>query len=110
MTNANHTALGTVTRYDLSAQYAPGSYEIRACFSMFGLNFEAQRFVRTDTKCDNVDLFIRHDSQWFTDYVKRVNVACPADRVDARALHLLNLAACEIHPDTAARFAAIELF
>lgn len=113
------TTLGTIgNRVDLSHQYAAGSYQLDVHFMMDGLQFRAQRFVRTDGRgCDNVDLYIKHESSWCDDFVGRVRgeLYLPeqqlllASRVTARALHLLAVADATIPADTAERFAQIEL-
>ena len=118
------TNLGTLgTRVDLSHAYAKGSYQLDVQFTMFGLVFRAQRFVRTDTKTpiDNVDLYIKHESAWYDEHIGRVAgdtdptapdrrihrlLSCPAAR---RALHLIAVADATGPSDNVLRFAAIEL-
>ena len=118
------TNLGTLgTRIDLSHAYAKGSYQLDVQFTMFGLVFRAQRFVRTDTKTpiDNIDLYIKHESTWYDEHIGRVAgqidptspdrrvhrlLTCPAAR---RALHLLAVASAAGPSDSEKRFAAIEL-
>lgn len=118
------TNLGTLgTRVDLSHWYAKGSYQVDVHFTLFGLVFRAQRFVRTDTKVkiDNVDLYIKHESCWYDEHVGRaaghVDPASPDPRVHRlltcpaarRALHLIAVAETTSSSDVEARFAAIEL-
>lgn len=115
MTNNNSATLGNIGKVvDLSHMYATGSYQVKVSFEMFGLSFEATRFVRTDSHnlggatIDNVELYTKHESSWCSDFLKMVDRAnpCPASR---RALALLAVAQCDVPADVSERFAQIEL-
>lgn len=92
---------------DLTHRYGAGSRLVSATFTMMGLRFVAKRFVRTDVKLDNVELYIAHNSSWMHDFVKYINPAAP-DKVDARALHLLGVAEATSLPGADERAALLE--
>lgn len=109
---ATNINLGKVR--DNSFQYAAGSFEIRVKFTMFGLAFEADKFVRTDKggPCDSIHLFIRHDSCWMSDFVKCVDNLHPTNHcpVTREAARLIEVAlAMAIDDGASERYAQIEL-
>lgn len=117
------TNLGTLgNRIDLSHAYAAGSYQVSIRFTMYGLTFEAQRFVRTDVHgpCDHTWLYVvtpdlgtecvglvagKVDPAAYDPRARRL-LGCPPAR---RARHLVAVAEAGGLPDSAERYSAMEL-
>ena len=103
-------ALGKLNVYDLSHQYAPGSFMAVAEFTMDNLSFVARKLKRTDSyKVDNYELYIKHESCWYDEFIKFIDPKNPNNsRVDKRAVHLLNVAIASA-PGCEERFKLLEV-
>lgn len=106
------TNLGTIgIIICLARQYAAGSFQVDVTFTMFGLQFRAQRFVRTDAHgaCDSIYLFSVPPAgafEGYDEYLKTV-AADDADPVARRARHLIAVAPSRRSRSASERFAQI---